>query len=233
MQRSGEELLAGAALSFEQHGGVRRRRALQRGEHLAQRRILADQLRRAAPDRELLLHQEVLGHQAAALERAGDEQQQVIGIDGLRQEVHRPFLHRRDRVLDAAVGGHDDDGDVGVDLLGGTEHAEAVPLGQAQIGQHHRRLLMLQQPHGLGLVAGFEDDMILPLQRVPEHRAQRVLVLDDENLGGSADPAGRHAGAARLFLDVGDLLACRSRFRCSTRFSSASAFWRSSAICAR
>ena len=40
-------------------------------------------------------------------------------------------------------------------------------------------------PHRLGLIARLEDGVALPLQRVPEHRAQRVLVLDDENLGGS------------------------------------------------
>ena len=142
-----------------------------------------------------------------------DEQQQVIGIDGLGQEVHRPFLHRRDRVLDAAVGGHDDDGDVGVDLLGGAEHAEAVPLGQAQIGQHDRRLLVLQQPHGLGLIARFEDDMILPLQRVPEHRAQRVLVLDDENLGGQrSQPGGTPARRASSSMSA--ICLSPSRFRC-------------------
>ena len=55
--------------------------------------------------------------------------------------------------------------------------------------------------------------MALALERVPQHRAQRVLVFDDENLGGSghaggasAEPARRHAGFARFFFDVGDLL---------------------------
>ena len=80
----------------------------------------------------------------ALLERAVDQQQQMIGIDRLGEEVERPFLHRRDGVLDAAVGGHDDDRHVGVDFLRRAQHAEAVAVGQPQIGQHDRRLLLLQ-----------------------------------------------------------------------------------------
>ena len=215
MQRPREQLLAGAALPFEQHGGVGRRRALQRGEHLAQRRIFADELRRAAADRQLLLHQQVLGHEAALLERAADEQQQVIRIDRLGEEVERPFLHRRHGVLDAAVRRHDDDRHVGVDFLRGAQHAEPVPFGQAEIGEDQRGLRLLQEPHRLGLIARLDDGMPLPLERMPQHRSQRVFVFDEENLGRSgharargtsADPAGRNAGLARLLFDVDDRL---------------------------
>ena len=80
----------------------------------------------------------------ALLERARHEQQQVIGIDRLGEEVERAFLHRRDRILDAAVGRHHDDRHVGVDLLRRAQHAEAVAFGQPQIGQHERRLALLQ-----------------------------------------------------------------------------------------
>jgi hypothetical protein len=123
----------------------------------------------AATHGELLLHQEVLRHDATLLERAIDEQQQVIGIDGLRQEVHRPFFHGGDGVLDAAVCGHHDDGNVGVDFLGGAEHAEPVPFGEAKIGEDDRRLGLLQQADGFRLVARLEDGVVLPLQRMPQH----------------------------------------------------------------
>ena len=75
-------------------------------------------------------------------------QQQVIGIDRLGQEVHRAFAHRRHRVLDAAVGGHDDDRQLGVELLGGAQDAEAVALRQLQVGQDDRgpRLPQLLRP---------------------------------------------------------------------------------------
>ena len=136
VQRPREQLLAGAALAFEQHGRVGRRGAVQRQRHLLQLRILADDLRRAAPLRELLLQEDVLGRQAPLRERALDHQQQMIGIDRLGEEVERAFLHRRDGVLDAAERGHDDDRQLGIELLRRAQHAEAVAVGQPQIGQH-------------------------------------------------------------------------------------------------
>ena len=72
----------------------------------------------------------------ALRERALDQQQQMIGIDRLGEEVERPFLHRRDRVLDAAVRGHHDDRQLGIEFLRRAQHAEAVALGQPQIGEH-------------------------------------------------------------------------------------------------
>ncbi len=137
---------------------------------LTQRRILAHEQRRPAPDRQLLFQQQVFGDDAALVERAGNEEEQMIGVDGLREEVHRPFLHRGHRILDAAVGGHDDDRNVGIDLLRGAQHPEAVAVRQAQIRQHHCRLPLLQLFHGFGLVLRLEDGMPLTLQRQPEHR---------------------------------------------------------------
>ena len=83
---------------------------------------------RGAPRRsaELLLQQDVFGQHAPLRDRPLDHQQQVIGIDGLGEKVHRAFLHRRHRVLDAAVRGHHDDRQLGIELLGRAQHAEAV-----------------------------------------------------------------------------------------------------------
>src|SRR6476660_6739683 len=56
--------------------------------------------------------------------------------------------------------------------------------------------------------------MALPLQGVPQHGPQRVLIFDDEDLGWrraqrrrqSAQPARRNSGLARILFDIGDLL---------------------------
>ena len=115
---------------FEQDGRIGRRRALQRRKHLPQGSVLADQLRRAATNRQLLAQQQVLRDDAPLLQRACHEQQEMIGIDGFGEKVERAFLHRRHRVLDAAVGSHHDDRDIGVDLLGRAQHAEAITIGK-------------------------------------------------------------------------------------------------------
>ena len=82
-------------------------------------------------DGELLLEQHVFGRQATLRERALDHQQQVIGIDGLGEEVERAFLHRRHGILNAAERGHHDDRQLGIQLLGRAKHAKSVALGQA------------------------------------------------------------------------------------------------------
>ena len=188
MQGAGKELLAGAALAFEEHCRVGRGGLLQPGEHFAQAEVFADQLRRAAPDRELFLEQQVLGHDPPLLERARHEQSEVIGIDRLGEKIERAFLHRRDRILDAAVRRHHDDRDVGVEFLRGAQDAKAVAFRQAQVREDDRRAL-LEHAHSLRLIARFEHGMALALQRMPKHRTQRVLVFDDENLSG-----GGHSG---------------------------------------
>ena len=136
MQRAREELLPGAAFALEQHRRVGRRRAVQRHRHLLQPRVLADDLRGAASGRELLLQENVLGGHAALRERAFHHQQQMIGIDRLGEKVERAFLHRRHRVLNAAERRHDDDRQLGIDLLRRAQHAEPVAVRQTQIGQH-------------------------------------------------------------------------------------------------
>ena len=180
---------------------------------LPQRRILADELRRAAAYGELLLHQQVLGHQPALLERAAHQQHQMVRIDRLREKVERALLHGGHGVLDAAVGRHDDDRDVGIDFLRRAEHAEPVAFGKAKIGQHQGRLILLHQPNRLRLIARLEHSMARALERMPQHGPQRVFVFDDEDLGGCghsdegqrSQPGGT-LGSASLFFDVSDFL---------------------------
>ena len=109
VQRAREQLLAGAALAFEQHRRVGRRRAVQRQRHLLQRR---HRRRRSAARRGAARAPPSAAcsrsRSRRCVERALDHQQQMIGIDRLGEEVERAFLHRRDRVLDAAERGHDD-----------------------------------------------------------------------------------------------------------------------------
>ena len=115
VQRARAQLLAGAALAFEQHRGVGAGGAIDRRHHLPQRRRVADDARTAAAGRRFFLQQPVVVEQPALLERARHQQQQVIGIDRLGEKVERAVLHRLDGVLDAAVRGHDDHGKLGVE----------------------------------------------------------------------------------------------------------------------
>ena len=144
-------------------------------------RIFSDDLRRAAALGELLFEQEVLGRQPPLRQRPLDEQQQVIGIDRLGEKVERAFLHRRDGVLDVAECGHHDDRQLGVQVLRGAQHAKTIAIGQPEIGEDHGRAHRLKRGHRLGLIARFDDGVPLRLERVTQHRPQRVFVLDQQD----------------------------------------------------
>ena len=178
VERAREQLLARAAFPLKQHGGVGARRALQRHNHLLQRGRLADNLRRAAPHGELVFQQHVFGDQPALRQRPFDEQEQMIGIDRLGEKVHRAFLHRRHRVLNAPVGGHHHHRQFRIQLLRRAQHAKPVALRQTEVGQHHSRPGLLHSLNSLRLVARFNDTMALAFYGQAQHRAEGIFVFD-------------------------------------------------------
>ena len=135
----------------------------------------------AASFGQLLFQQEVIGQHPPLGDRAFDHQQQMVGIDRLGQEVDGPLAHGGHRILDAAVGRHDDDLQFRIKLFRGAEHAEAVAVRKLQVGQHDSRTGLPQLLHGLGLVAGLNDGVPLRLERMPEHRPQRIFVFDEKD----------------------------------------------------
>jgi hypothetical protein len=181
VQAAGEELLAGAALPLEENRGVGRRRTMQLLQDVAQRAVLADDPRRPAALGHLLLQQDVIRQHPPLRDGALDHQQEVIGIDRLRQEIHRALAHGRHRILNASVGGHDDDLQLGIELLGRAQHAEAIAVGQLEVGQHHGGAGLTQLMDRFGLVPCLEHGMALRFQRMAQHRAQRILIFDEEN----------------------------------------------------
>jgi hypothetical protein len=181
VQAAREQLLAGTALALQQHGRVGGRGTVEVQQHLPQAGVVADDARRTAALGELLLEQDVFGQHSPLRDRPLDHQQQVIGIDWLGQEIHRPFAHGGDRVLDAAVGGHHDHLELRVELLGSPQHAKAIAVGQLEIGQDHGGPYLPQLLERLGLVSRFDHRMALRFERVAQHRAQRILVLDEED----------------------------------------------------
>ena len=161
---------------------------MERDRDLLQLRVLADDLGRATARRQLLLEENVLGRHAPLRERTLHHQQQMIGIDGLGEKVERAFLDGFDGVLNRAVCGHHDDRQLGIQLLGGPQDAEAVALGKPQVRQDDAGPRRSQGTDGFGLVARFDHAVAMGLQRKAEHRAQRVLVFDEQNrgIGGAA-----------------------------------------------
>jgi hypothetical protein len=179
MERPRKELLAGPALTFEQHGDVGGGGAMQLQRDVLQRRILADDLRRAAALRQFFFKKNIFRGKPPLNERALHHQQQVIGIDRLGEEIERAFLHRGNGILNAAERGHHDDRQLRIEVLRGAEHAESVAFGEPEVSQHHAELRGLQGGGRFGLITRFDDGVPLRLERVAQHHTQRIFVLDD------------------------------------------------------
>ncbi len=181
MQRPREQLLARAALAAYQDRGVGSRGAMELLRHLPELRVLADDPRRAATFCQLFLQEHVLAQHAAPGQGTLDDEQQVIGVDGLGQEVGSAFLHRGHRVLDASVGRHHDHRKFRVVLVRSAHHAKAVTSRELQVRQHQGRPRLPQLLHRLRFVRRLDNRVPLRLERVPEHGTERILVFDQKD----------------------------------------------------
>ena len=184
VQRAREQLLAGAALPFEQHGGIGSGGPAQQLRDLPQLRILPDDPWGTAPLGQLFLEQDVFGKHPAPRDRALHDERQVVRIDRLGEEIHRAFLHRRDCVRNAAVRGHDHHLQFRVELPGRAKDAESVANGKREVGQDDRRPRPAQLFSRLGLVACVDHDVPLLFERVAEHTRRRIGVFDEKNRKG-------------------------------------------------
>ena len=111
---------------------------------------------RAAALRQFFLEQRVLSDQPPLRERTVDQEKKMIGVDGLGEEIQGAGLHRLDGFLNASEGGHDDHRELGIELLGGLEHAQAVAYRKPQIRQHEGGRRLPQALDSFGLVARFD-----------------------------------------------------------------------------
>ena len=81
--------------------------------------------------------------------------------------------------MDAAIGGHHDDLQLGIELLGRAKDTEAVADGKLQVGEDDDWTSLLQLLHGLRFIASLEHGMAMRFQRMPQHGPERILVFND------------------------------------------------------
>ena len=116
------------------------------------------------------------------------------GVQRLGQVVEGAVTHRLHGALHRAVpGDHEHDGRP-AGLLQLLQQREAVHLRQHQVGEHHRRMLGLDQVEGL-LGGGRGLDVVTPLTHQSSQAfALGGLVVDDQDLSclHVIAPAGTH-----------------------------------------
>ena len=199
VDRPRDELLAGAGLPGDEHGRVGGRDAHDAVEHLAHRRGAADDVLEAVALAELAGEEAHLAEQPALLEGLRDAEEELVLLERLREEVVGALPDGVHGGLDRPVGGHHDDLGLRGDALGGAQHLHPVDARHAEIRQDDVERLSLDPLHRHRAVLRLLDRV----PRLPEHdrggRAHVLLVVDDEDLAGRGNAAGRReAPSVRL-----------------------------------
>ena len=192
MDRLGHDVLAGAALAFQQHG--RRLAGADLSDqlhHVVHRLTLADQLDVAVALSLFGLEPPHIPPQSGGLQRLLDDHRELVEIDRLGQVVEGPELHRLHGALDRAVGGHHHHRDLRLLLPDPFENLYSGGIGQAVVQHQQVAVFFLEQLEG-GL-AGLGLGDLVPLVLEPRlHRpADQLLVLDDQDVFLGHHPTSR------------------------------------------
>jgi hypothetical protein len=172
------ELFADAALPRDQHRRLEvgdLRDSLEHGLHLAR---LGGELLEAGLLADLLLEGAVLAAERLALLRLLQGEEQLLGLEGLGDVVVGPRFDCFDRQVQASVGAHDDDGDLGALGFQGREQVEAAHLGHAHIGEHEVGSERLEQAQRLLAVGGGLDLVPVTAQEGAHDKAQVLFIVD-------------------------------------------------------
>ena len=137
VDRVGEDLLAGAALAEEQHGGIRAGRPLRRLDGRPDQRALSEDVR--GPGRQRVAEEPIGIEELSPLQGAAHRNLQILRIEGLQNEINRPLLHGLDGGVDGSVRGDHDRGNVHALAVQGPEDFHAVHLRHLEIEQHDGR----------------------------------------------------------------------------------------------
>ena len=113
-----------------------------------------------------------------AAEQSADASNQLTRREGLDEVVVGTELEADDAVLDLALGGEHDDGNVG-GLADGTAHALAGEFGQHEVEDHEVERVLLELLHGALSVADPTHDVVLALKIGCNRIADGFLVLNE------------------------------------------------------
>ncbi len=124
------------------------------------------------------------GGELLLLHRPTHDADELVALEGFLYKIEGPGLHRRDRVVDAAVGGHEDHGQSGAGLQKRVEQFQAVHLRHHEVGDDGGERVFLDHFEGELAVGGDDDGVARPLERGADRVAHHLLVIDDEDFLG-------------------------------------------------
>ena len=104
--------------------------------------------------------------------------QDVVHLEGLGEVVEHALLHRLDRGLDARVGGEEDHGHAGANLLDFREQLHAVHRRHAQVRDRDVDAALVDDGERGGAVAGRLDLVAIGLEQTLQKKENPRFVVD-------------------------------------------------------
>ena len=121
----------------------------------------------------------------AGVERVAQRHLQPLGADRLDHEIVRAGAHRRDHIVDAAMGGLHDHRDGEAGFAHSREHAEAVEIGHHQVEHDARRSLCASAAvsnAAAGIAAVGDERLVAELpHHVFDQAALHRVVIGNQN----------------------------------------------------
>ncbi len=181
MERLGDQLLAGSALSLDEDGGAGGSNLRHQVEDAQHRLAFADDIFKVVALLQRAFELNILFFRAVPRDRGADIGQKLFIVPGLLDEVLRPAIHGVDHVADRSIGGDHDDRQVGLALPDAGQDLQAVLARQSQIQQ--------DQVVGSGIDAsepgltlrGRVHHIAFEQEQRLQRFANRRFVVDDQN----------------------------------------------------
>ncbi|MGY3344827.1 hypothetical protein ACVWYK_003596 [Bradyrhizobium sp. USDA 4470] len=177
MQRARHQFLTGAGLARDHHGEVGLHQACEHAVDFLHRGRAADQRDR--------LHLAVLVGRCDPLlglrQRAADDRDQLLQVEGLRQVFIGAALGGADRRHEGVLRTHDDDGQVRPHLLDPRQQVEGVFVRHHHVGDDEIALPLADPAPQRRGVAGQPDLVPGPGKCLVENRADGGVVISYEN----------------------------------------------------
>ena len=173
VQRPGDKLLAGAGLAGDQHRDARLGKAADGAENLLHRRRVAEDLGR------LRQRLDGLGLAPALVERAPDQLDRLVDVEGLRQVLVGAALERGHGAVEIGVRGHHDHRHRGMALLDRLQQLQPRQAGHAHVGDQHLRRAAGERIERFLRGGERAERDALAAQRLLDHPADGAIVVDD------------------------------------------------------
>src|SRR6185503_4544457 len=193
---AGEELLAGAALPRDQHGGAGARDLRHQAVQPSHLDGLPDHLVEILAPGQLGPQEDDLALERALLEGAANDGQDLLLVERLGEVIERAQLHGRHRGADSLDRGDQDHVELVVEGLDALQDLQPVHAGETDVQKHQIHLVGAHDVEGLGAVRDVEN-LVLVLQDQAKGFPQSGVVVHHQD--GRTDSAGS-VGSVQLVL---------------------------------